>query len=409
MNKPLSVSELNTQIKHILEETFLFVYVEGEISNLTIHTSGHIYFSLKDQESSISCVMFRHNAQHLASELKEGLKIEIIGELGVYLRRGNYQIICKKIILSKAGELNLAYEKLKNDLKLKGYFDHKKPLPLFPRKVALLTSITGAAIHDMLKTASKRWKLTQFVIIDTLVQGELAKHSIAKNIAHADKLGMDVIVLARGGGSTEDLWAFNEEMVADAIFQAQTPIISAIGHESDFVISDFVADQRAPTPTGAIETLLPDQFHWLYRVDEMRESLKQTFLRICDQKELSIEAIKEQYKILNPYKRLQTKQQECKQIMQMMQLRITNALEERRFALQQSYETLRLSHPITRFSHEVEFLKKAYALYNPTNKQGYAQITKDNKIITLSQLQDNDEFELTDLEVSIKARKLPKH
>lgn len=411
MKNPLSVSELNAQIKQILEETFISVYVEGEISNLTLHASGHIYFSLKDQQSSISCVMFKSNAQNLHLKLKEGLKIEIIGELSLYLPRGNYQILCKKILSSKIGDLSLAYEQLKKNLQLKGYFNNKKPLPPFPQKVALLTSSTGAAIQDMLKTAHKRWRLTQFFILDTLVQGEGAKDCIARNIAYADRLGVDVIVLARGGGSIEDLWAFNEEIVADAIFKAQTPIISAIGHESDFLISDLVADHRAPTPTGAMELLLPDQSYWLYCLDEMRENLNQMLQKNFSQKALLIRSLKEQSQILNPSYKLQTQQKECKQITQAIHLRFENLLAYKKNALKHSYKNLALIYPLASFIHTIQSLKQAYELSNPADKhkKGYAQITKNNQIITLSELQDGDVFELTDPQVSIIAQKLPKH
>lgn len=411
MKTPLSVSELNAQIKQILEETFLSVYVEGEISNLTFHTSGHIYFSLKDKQSSISCVMFRGNAQNLHFELKEGLKIEVIGELSLYLPRGSYQILCKKILSSKVGDLSLAYEKLKKNLESKGYFKDKKPLPSFPRNIALLTSSTGAAIHDMLKTANKRWRLAKFFILDTLVQGEGAKDSIARNIAYADRLGFDVIVLARGGGSMEDLWAFNEEIVADAIFQAKTPIISAIGHESDFLISDLVADHRAPTPTGAMELLLPDQSHWLYYLDEIRESLHQMLQKNLSQKALLTHSLKEQYTILNPTYKLQTQEKECKQIAQGMHLRFEHLLIQKESELHHSYKNFTLIHPLASFINEVQSLKQAYEVSNPANKhkKGYAQITKDNQIITLSKLKDGDIFELTDPQTSIIAQKLPKH
>lgn len=409
MKNPLSVSELNIQIKHILEETFLSVYVEGEISNLTLHTSGHIYFSLKDEQSSISCVMFRSNAQNIDIELKEGSKIEVIGELSLYLPRGNYQILCKKILSSKVGDLSLAYEKLKKDLQAQGYFEHKKPLPLFPKKIALLTSSTGAVIHDMLKTAEKRWKLAKFLILETLVQGKGAKEYIAHNIAYADKLGVDVIVLARGGGSTEDLWAFNEKIVADAIFKAQTPIISAIGHQSDFLISDLVADHRSPTPTGAMELLLPDQSYWLYSLDEMQENLNQILQKNLSQKTLFIQSLREQSQILNPNYKLQTQQKECNQIKQAMHLRIENLLTHKANTLDHSYKNFTIINLFASFIYTIQSLKQAYELSKPKHKKGYAQITKNNQIITLSKLKDGDLFELTDSQTSILAQKLPKN
>lgn len=410
MQKPLSVFELNSQIKSILEETFLSVFVEGEISNLTFHSSGHIYFSLKDSQSSIACVLFRGNAQNLNIQLQEGLKVEVIGGLSVYPPRGNYQILCKKILSSKIGNLAIAYEELKNKLAKKGYFTHKKPLPKFPQKVALLTSSSGAALQDMLKIASNRWKLTQFLIIDTLVQGENAKHSIVQNIAYADTLGVDVIILARGGGSSEDLWAFNEEIVADAIFWAKTPIISAIGHESDVLISDFVADVRAPTPSGAIEILLPDQTQWLYDLDELRENLDSSFLRLITHQNLAIQSLKEQYKLANPAYKLQTQEQEFQQIKNILQLKMENIFEQK----SKDYEHLsyiwHTLQPLKNFEDTLKTLQDAFSLSDPKQKckKGYAQITKCQKIINLEEIKEGEIFELSNAKISFEAQRLPK-
>lgn len=273
MNSPISVSVLNEQIKGILETTFSNVYVEGEVSNLTYHNSGHIYFSIKDdkipqergQTSTISCVMFRGNAQYLKFKLEMGQKIVISGNLTVYTPRGNYQLLASKIEPSGVGALSLAYEQLKTKLQIKGYFDKsiKKQLPSFPDELYIITSNTGAAIEDMKKVLSHRYPLAKMILLTTLVQGESAKESIVKNIRKADYLASandkkSIIIVGRGGGSVEDLWAFNEEIVADTIFESSTPIISAVGHENDFVISDFVADLRASTPSNAIEISTPD-------------------------------------------------------------------------------------------------------------------------------------------------------
>ncbi|HFU76131.1 MAG TPA: exodeoxyribonuclease VII large subunit, partial [Arcobacter sp.] len=248
MFKPLSVSELNTQIHSLLETTFSNIIVEGEISNLTYHNSGHIYFSIKDDKSTLSAVMFRGNANRLKFRLEVGQKIIITGSISVYVPRGNYQILCTKVEPSGVGELALAYEQLKTKLQIKGYFDQaiKKPLPEFPKNIFIVTSNTGAAIEDMKKILTHRFPLAKMILIPTIVQGENAKFDIASNIKYADAIAQEqeasLIIVGRGGGSIEDLWGFNEEIVADAIFEAKTPIISAVGHESDFVISDFVAD-----------------------------------------------------------------------------------------------------------------------------------------------------------------------
>lgn len=258
----LSVSSLNEQIKGLLEESFSRVLVEGELSRITFHNSGHIYFTLKDSLSSISCVMFRTNANKLKFQLKEGQKVIIDGALTLYKPRGSYQINCFSIEPSGQGALALAYEQLKQKLSDKGYFaqEIKKELPKFPKKIAFITSATGAALQDMLRVANSRFRAIEVDIYDVLVQGNYAATSIVQALRVADTKAYDIIVIGRGGGSIEDLWAFNEEIVADAIFEAKTFIVSAVGHEIDYLISDFVADLRAPTPSAAMQMCLAGNF-----------------------------------------------------------------------------------------------------------------------------------------------------
>lgn len=410
MQKPLSVNELNLQIKTILEETFLSVYVEGEISNLVIHTSGHIYFTLKDTQSSIKCVLFRGNAQYLDFKPQNGQKIIVIGGLSVYPPRGDYQILCKKLISNALGDLFQAYEELKKKLEFKGYFQNKKPLPTFPKTIALLTSSTGAALQDMLRVASHRWRLTKFVIINTLVQGEGAKESIAKNIAYADNLGVDMIVLARGGGSKEDLWAFNEEVVADAIYLAKTPIISAIGHESDVLISDFVADLRAPTPSACMENILPDQTQWLYKLQDFRDLLNQKFLHHLRAKNQLMEFLSEKYKLANYESKITHQNQQIQDLRKMFHIKFSLILQHKNstLTLPRMLEEL---NPLSSFQKNLEHLKTIYALQNPQSKcqSGYAQITQDGKIKQLQDLKEGEVFELSNPQTSRFATLLPKN
>src|SRR5574344_2007586 len=217
---PISVSFLNNQIKSLLETTFMQVYVEGEISNLVTHSYGHIYFSIKDENSTLSCVMFKGNARFLKFKLENNQKVVISGNITVYAPRGNYQLLCSKIEPSGIGSLALAFEQLKTKLHAKGYFEQniKKTLPKYPKKIAIVTSPTGAAIEDMKKVASFRWNLCELILIPTLVQGNGSVEDIAKNIKYADSLNCDIMIVGRGGGSIEDLWSFNSELVADAIF-----------------------------------------------------------------------------------------------------------------------------------------------------------------------------------------------
>lgn len=407
MQKPLSVNDLNLQIKGILEETFLSVCVEGEISNLVIHTSGHIYFTLKDSQSSIKCVLFRGNAQYLDFKPQNGQKIIALGGISVYPPRGDYQILCKKLISNAMGDLFQAYEALKKKLEAKGYFDNKKPLPLFPKKVALLTSSTGAALQDMLRVASRRWNLVEFMIINTLVQGEGAKESIAQNIAYADNLGVDIIVLARGGGSKEDLWAFNEEIVADAIFQAKTPIVSAIGHESDVLISDFVADRRAPTPSACMEIILPDRIDWLYRINEMQESLSYLFAHTLKNKTQILLTLQEKYALASPTQKLSLQQKQIQDLKEMFKLHFEALLHYKSSSIS-LLDSLQTLNPLLPFERKLNELFEIYKLQTPKTQKGYAQITKNGEIQELEELQEEEIFELTNSKISLLAKVLPK-
>src|SRR5574344_242137 len=291
---PISVTTLNTQIKSLLETTFMQVFVSGEISNLVTHSSGHIYFSIKDDNSTISCVMFKGNTKYLKFQLENGQKVQITANITVFVPRGNYQLLCTKIEPDGIGSLALAYEQLKTKLQAKGYFEQsiKKPLPKYPKKIAIVTSATGAAIEDMKKVASSRWNLVELILIPTLVQGNGSIEDIAKNIKFADSLNCDIIVVGRGGGSIEDLWSFNSELVADAIFEAKTPIISSVGHETDVLISDFVADIRASTPSNAMEIALPDKNeHLLYLANFINE-FENRFTTIFQKKQIELENLK---------------------------------------------------------------------------------------------------------------------
>lgn len=410
MQKPLSVNDLNLQIKGILEQTFLSVYVEGEISNLVIHTSGHIYFTLKDSLSSIKCVLFRGNAQYLDFKPQNGQKIIVIGGLSVYPPRGDYQILCKKLISSTMGDLYQAYEELKRKLEAKGYFQKNSPLPAFPKRIALITSSTGAALQDMLRVASKRWKLTKFLVINTLVQGESAKEDIAKNIAYADTLGVDLIILARGGGSKEDLWAFNEEIVANAIFEAKTPIISAIGHESDVLISDFVADLRAPTPSASIENALPDQVEWLYKLQDLRDLLSQKFLYHLRGKKQLLEFLGEKYKLANYENKISTQKKQIEDLKQMFHIKFSLILQNKSSALTLP-KMLKEFNPLLHFQKSLENLKAMYMLQDPQSKcqSGYAQITQNGEIKQLQDLSEGEVFELSNPQTSRLATLLPKN
>ncbi|MEJ2496598.1 MAG: exodeoxyribonuclease VII large subunit [Sulfurovaceae bacterium] len=302
----VSVSSLNTKIKSLLETTFMHISLEGEVASLTYHTSGHLYFSVKDADSSIRCVMFRSNASKMKFRLEEGMHIVIEGSVSVYVPRGEYQFYALNIEPYGQGALALAYEQLKKSLETKGYFDtsKKKQLPKYINSLALVTAKESAALHDMLKIAQKRWPLLDVTIVDTLVQGEQAPMQIAGAIKKADTFGVDAIVVGRGGGSIEDLWAFNTEKVADAIFNAVTPVVSAVGHEVDVMISDYVADLRAPTPSAAMEMILPSKEDVAISLDERFDAIRRVVNDKISNYERSLVHTKEMLVHLSPYRQI---------------------------------------------------------------------------------------------------------
>jgi len=263
MEQALSVTELNLYIRDLLDSQPMLshVCVRGELSNYKIYPSGHHYFTLKDNESSLKCVMFKSNAGKLRFRPESGMGVTVWGRVSVYPRDGAYQLYCTQLMPEGTGDLQIAFEQLKARLDAEGLFDpaHKKPLPRFPGKIAIITSSAGAAVHDMIRILGKRWPLAKLILLPVRVQGQEAPAEIAGAIRYANEFDVaDLIITGRGGGSIEDLWAFNDERVARAIYASRLPVISAVGHEPDVTISDFVADRRASTPSNAAEIAVPD-------------------------------------------------------------------------------------------------------------------------------------------------------
>ena len=271
----LSVSEALRQVKTMLEDRFEGVWIAGELGNVTRPRSGHIYLTIKDDHAAIKGVMFRYAAQRLSFEPKEGEQVLALGTLTLYEARGDFQIRLTRLVPQGLGKLQQAFEKLRAQLDAEGLFDpgRKRPLPSIPRRLALVTSPTGAAVHDMLRVLGRRWPGLDVVVVPTRVQGKGAELEIAAALDRADDLGVDVILCGRGGGSLEDLWAFNEEATARAIFRCRTPVISAVGHEVDTTIADLVADLRAPTPSAAAELAVPEKAELVRRVGSLQERL----------------------------------------------------------------------------------------------------------------------------------------
>lgn len=292
-----SVTQINNYIKNLFSRDFSLrsVTVRGEVSNCKYHTAGHIYFTLKDQSSAISCVMFQSNRQELSFRLADGMQIDASGQISVYEKTGSYQLYVRTAKAAGQGELYERFLKLKQELSERGWFDpgYKKPVPRFCMKVGIVTSDTGAAIRDIVNVSKRRNPYAKLFLMPALVQGERAAQDIADSIRRIDAMGMDVLIVGRGGGSIEDLWPFNEEVVADAIFDCVTPVISAVGHETDFTIADFVADLRAPTPSAAAELANFDYgavCEQLSHYEARLGSLLQYRLQVCTEKKRALQS-----------------------------------------------------------------------------------------------------------------------
>lgn len=410
----LSVSSLNEQIKSLLESTFERILVEGELSRITFHNSGHIYFTLKDENSTLKAVIFKANAAKLKFQLQEGLKVVLDGAVTLYKPRGEYQINCFSISPSGHGALALAYEQLKNRLASKGYFDssRKKELPKFPKRIALITSATGAALQDMLRVANSRYRALEIDIYDVLVQGDNAAPSIVRALKVADTKGYDIVILGRGGGSIEDLWAFNEEIVADAIFSATTPIISAVGHEIDWVISDFVADLRAPTPSAAMQMSLPDERELYQHIDSLVQRYEQIILQKLHSAKQELEHINRLYQDHSIEKKISYKLEEITQL----KLSFTNSIYFKMQSFSKEVESIKIRFPsviqsrINIAQNQVLTLQKMLESNHPRlkTKKGFAQVSKDSKVIDIESLMIDEIFDLMSDRVVVSAKVINK-
>ena len=306
-----TVSKINAYIKNMFRQDYVLsrVSVKGEISNCKYHTSGHIYFTLKDEGGTLSAIMFATQAKSLSFHLSDGMQVIVSGRIEVYERDGKYQLYANSIVQDGIGDLYKKFEELKKQFQDMGYFEseYKRPIPYFSKKIGIVTASTGAAIHDIMNISYRRNPYVSLVLYPALVQGEGAAPSIVSGIETLDTMGMDVIIVGRGGGSIEDLWAFNEECVAEAIFNAKTPIISAVGHETDFTIADFVADLRAPTPSAAAELAVADIHQIENRIAGYEELVNKAFMKVISQKRAVIDNYSMRLKYLNPVSRINEK------------------------------------------------------------------------------------------------------
>jgi exodeoxyribonuclease VII large subunit len=302
--KIYTVTEITREIKGILEAGFPVVWIEGEISNYLFHSSGHRYFSLKDENAQIRCTLWRYRGEYLRFEPADGMKVTVQGSITVYERNGQYQLDVFELIPAGMGRLEIAFQLLKEKLSQEGLFDeeHKKPIPLYPEVIGVVTSPTGAAIRDIIRIIRDRFPGVKLIVRPVRVQGTGAAEEIAQAIKDFNKYKkIDVMIVGRGGGSLEDLWAFNEEIVARAIYQSEIPIISAVGHEIDFTIADFVADLRAPTPSAAAQMVVPDRRVILGQLENQIRKLESILFGIIDYSEQRLKALKESYGLRRPF------------------------------------------------------------------------------------------------------------
>jgi exodeoxyribonuclease VII large subunit len=336
--KLLTVTELTNFIKDTLESMVGRVRVLGEISGLRISSPGHAYFTLKDEGATLNCVMFRNVVAKIAILLKDGLKVEATGEVTVYSSRGQYQLVIENLIEAGIGELYQRFEALKKKLAAEGLFDaaRKKPIPFLPLRIGVITSPTGAAVRDIINILTRRFPHLHIILYPTLVQGKEAPSEIARAIRRMNELNLvDVLIVGRGGGSLEDLWAFNEEEVARAIFASRLPIISAVGHETDFTIADFVADLRAPTPSAAAELVTQNHQRLMEILSDIGERLERAIEHYIEVRRLHLKQLATSHILYSPVNRLQQYQQRLDEILERLRLYSRTLIEHarRQFAL----------------------------------------------------------------------------
>lgn len=312
-DKYLSISAITRYLKSRFDSdsNLQRVYLKGEISNFKAHSSGHFYFSLKDAGSKINAIMFRSSTSKVLFKPVDGMKVLVSGRISIYEAMGSYQIYVDDMQEDGVGNLYVAFEELKKKLSNEGLFDdkYKKRIPKIPKRVGVITAPTGAAIRDILTTIKRRFPICETILFPTLVQGESAKDDIVRNIKRAEGYDLDVLIVGRGGGSIEDLWSFNEEVVARAIFECDIPIISAVGHEIDFTISDFVADLRAPTPTAAAELAVPNMIELKKHINELKIRLNESINKKVNYSKLYLDSIKNSFVIKNPMIMFDSKRQ----------------------------------------------------------------------------------------------------
>ena len=385
----LTVTDINNYIKNIVDGDFFLsnVTLKGEISNLKFHTRGHLYFSLKDENSKINAVMFNYKNLGLNFIPKDGMNVIVKGKVSVFTTGGSYQITVSNMKEDGIGNLYILFEELKRRLEREGLFspEHKKKLPRIPKKVGVITASTGAAVKDIISTINRRFPLTEIILFPTLVQGVGAKENIVKMINEANESDVDVIILGRGGGSIEDLWAFNEEIVARAIYNSNKPIVSAVGHEIDFTISDFVSDMRAPTPTGAAELVVPSKVE----IQSYLNDYKGRIISVINKKIKSytdtFSKLKSTYILKNPISMYEIDEQKLDNMLEKLGSIMTYKLEREKSKLNNLSKMIspNMLNRLDKEKIKLENIETKLNLLNPENilKKGYSLTLVEGKIV----------------------------
>ena len=413
-DKYITVTQLTRYIKYKIDnDTNLNeVFLKAEISNFKAHSRGHFYFTLKDEGSRINAIMFSSSTKNLKFVPTDGIKVLVTGKISVFEANGAYQIYVNDMLEDGVGNLYIAYEQLKKKLEGEGLFreDHKKKIPKIPANIGVVTAPTGAAIKDIISTIERRWPLANIYLFPSLVQGEDAKEDIVRQIKRAEEFNLDTLIVGRGGGSIEDLWPFNEEIVARAIYDCHIPVISAVGHEIDFTISDFVADLRAPTPTGAAEMAVPQISDVDNYLNQLKIRLNKTITNKVSKNRQLLEFIKNKYIFSNPLSIYQTKEMLFDSLLDRLTFGLKNIVSVKEKELLKIKSSYILQDPYKLLDKKSNKLLNIISKLEPlsplkTIERGFSIVKKDNKVITSVKdlkKKDNLELELKDGSINVE-------
>ncbi|MGN1324193.1 MAG: exodeoxyribonuclease VII large subunit [Bacilli bacterium] len=400
-NEYITISELTRYIKGIIDNNEFLnkVYIKGEISNFKNHTRGHYYFTLKDEKSRVNAVMFASSVKNIKFMPNDGMKVLVTGRISVYEATGGYQIYVDDMVKDGVGNLYVAFEQLKEKLGKEGLFDvaHKKKIRKVPRKIGIITASTGAAIKDILTTIKRRFPVCETILFPSLVQGEKAKEDIVRNIELANTYDLDTLIVGRGGGSIEDLWPFNEEIVARAIYNSKIPVISAVGHEIDYTIADFVADLRAPTPTAAAELAVPDITTILSYLDTAKVRSSNAISNLCDSKRMLLNKLEDSYILKRPMAIYEAKEQKLDNLIDNLRNAINKKIEIKKVKLFELTNSYVFYNPDIVFGvkrNNLENVIHKLEILNPLNtlKRGYTITRFNDKIITNASIVKKDDI-----------------